>query len=108
MDRWEKRREEKDTSLLPSMRVPRRGVRPGCSFFRGDCGGLLFEDNIRDTGGPLRDLRGTPSGAPRGLIHTQILRIDALNTVDVLRVINDIVSPRSLFGVAVGEEVYFE
>lgn len=47
-------------------------------------------------------------GAPRGLIHTQILRIDALNTVDVPRVINDIVSPRSLFGGEGGGQTYFK
>jgi len=80
------------------MRVPRRGARLSrCSFFRGDCGGLLFEDNIGDTGGPLRDLRGGPRGASRRLIHTQILRIDALSTPDVpARYRNDTVSPCSL------------
>lgn len=94
--------EAKDTSLLPSIRVPRRGVRPGCSFFRGDCGSLLFLVKIiSETPGARCEIYARP-GAPRGLIHTQILRIDALNTVDVPCVINDIVSPRSLLGVRVG------
>lgn len=35
-----------------------------CSFFREMS--LVFEDNIGDIGGPLRDLRRTPSGRPAG------------------------------------------
>lgn len=49
---------------------------------------------ISETPGARCEIYARPR-APRGLIHTQILRIDAWNTVDVPRVINDIMSPRS-------------
>lgn len=58
--------------------------------------GASSSEIISETPGARCEIYARP-GAPRGLIHTQILRIDALNTVDVPSVINDIVSPRTLF-----------
>lgn len=53
-----------DTSA--SMRVSRRGARLTAASLKVTAGASFFEDNIGDTGGPLRDLRVAPPGRPAG------------------------------------------
>lgn len=74
------------------MRVSRRGVRPAAASLEVTAG-ASSPKIISETPGARCEIYAGPLMAPHGLIHTQILRIDALNTVDVSRAINDTMSP---------------